>query len=52
VGKFTEIKDHQTTTLKKRDYEEGEIDENKGKEYLSLNSASSQPAPIKRTLFA
>ena len=43
VGKFTEFKETASSHLlhKKRDFEEGEIDENKGKEYLSLAAGSS-----------
>lgn len=34
VGKFTEVKD--VITKKVKEVEEGEIDEHKGKEYLTL----------------
>jgi hypothetical protein len=37
VGKFTEVKD--SSFKKARDVEEGEIDDNKGKEYISLAPA-------------
>ena len=40
VGKFTEVKD--SNFKKQKEVEEGEIDENKGKEYISLAPMQSQ----------
>jgi hypothetical protein len=40
LGKFTEVKD--SNFKKQKEVEEGEIDENKGKEYISLAPIQSQ----------
>jgi hypothetical protein len=40
LGKFTEVKD--SNFKKQKEVKEGEIDENKGKEYISLAPIQSQ----------